>query len=97
MSRDGTNTAPDRRLRRRALVMLAAFALLLVSAAPYRQYYAAKQRVKSLKQREVALDHRIADLETARDKLGTDAEVERLARELGYVRPGEVPFVLVAP
>lgn len=88
-------TDAQRRGRRRAIVLVAAFALLLVSAAPYRQYYAAKERIRVLERREAALDRTISSLEAARERLATDADAERLARELGYVRPGEVPFVVV--
>jgi cell division protein FtsB len=90
-------TEPERQKRRRVMVMLAALGLLLAAAAPYRQYYAAKQRIRTLERQEAALDRKIVQLEAARDRLATDAEIERLARGLGYVRPGEVPFVIVEP
>ena len=85
----------ERRGRRRAVVLIASFAQLLVSAAPYRQYVAAKHRIRVLERREAVLDRQIEGLEAARERLGTDAEAERLARMLGFVRPGEVPFVVV--
>lgn len=90
-------TEADRQKRRRMIVILAALALLLAAAAPFRQYYAAKQRIRSLELREAALDRKISQLDAALKRLATDAEVERRARELGYVRPGEVPFVVVGP
>jgi cell division protein FtsB len=97
MSEKAPKTEAERQKRRRVVVILAALGLLLVAAAPYRQYYAAKQRVRTLQLQEAALDRQISDLEAARERLVTDGEVERLARGLGYVRPGEVPFVLVEP
>ncbi|MCC7362741.1 MAG: septum formation initiator family protein [Dehalococcoidia bacterium] len=45
-----------------------------------------------------ALEDRRAYIEAVRDYVSSDQYVEQEARrQLGYVRPGEIPFVVISP
>jgi cell division protein FtsB len=86
-------------VRPRGVVVATLLAVLLLTALyPIRQYLAQAANVRRLAAEHRDLEERIARLRELRDRLRTDAEVERIAREeLGMVRPGEVPFVVVSP
>lgn len=83
--------------------MLLATLLIVVVAAttnvfPFRQILAQRQRVEVAAQQLAALEEENAQLESEKQALQSPLEVERIAREnLGYVRPGEVSYVVVAP
>lgn len=89
---------------RRPAVILFTLALLLIGLAvftnvvPYRQIV--EQR-RQLAASEVELNGLVEEntvLAAQRDALETPVEIERLAREkLGYVRPGEVAYVVLEP
>ena len=90
----------DRRMATPRGVVLAVIigAMLFTSAYPLRHYLQYKSNLKALGAEDMALDQRIASLQAETERLKTDAEVERLAREkLGMVRPGEQQFAIVAP
>ena len=73
-------------------------AMLFTSAYPLRHYLQYRANIKALTAEDSTLDAKIASLQRETETLGTDAEVERLAREkLGMVRPGEQQFAIVAP
>ncbi len=83
--------------------MLLATGLIVVVAAttnvfPFRQILAQRQRVEVATQQLAALEEENARLEAEKQALQSPLEVERIAREnLGYVRPGEISYVVVAP
>lgn len=91
--------------RARAIVTPRGFVLLLIvgglmfsSVYPLRRYMAVRSGIESLQQEEAGLQARIDELLAERERLLSDADVERRAREeLGMVRPGEIPFVVAAP
>ena len=73
-------------------------------------YFVYTASLGTLRNREIARDHaeaaeqvahlegQKAYLEGVRDYVATDIYVEQEARrQLGYVRPGEIPFVVVGP
>lgn len=75
-------------------MLLVALAITLAGIFPFRQMIAqdrqvdaTQARLDSLLERNAALDGRIA-------ALNSDAEVERLARERGLVRPGETGYAM---
>ncbi|MCZ6737282.1 MAG: septum formation initiator family protein [Actinobacteria bacterium] len=77
------------------LVMGAAFLTQLV---PYRQILDSSRQVSSARAQLAALevDNELLAADIA--ALETDEEVEKLAREkLGYVRPGEIAYVVLDP
>lgn len=76
------------------LIGLAAFMAL----GPLQVFTAAADRVDELRDERDTLDQDVEELEERRDRLDDPEEIERLARsELGLVRPGEIPFVVVPP
>src|SRR5690606_42001774 len=89
---------------RRAAVGLFAVALLVVGVAvltnvlPYRQIVDQQRQVEAAAAELEALQEENELLTARRDALQTPVEIERLAREkLGYVRPGEVAYVVLDP
>lgn len=79
------------------LVVLAA-SVLLTNVFPYRKILAQQQQVSNAQEQLEILRSENDRLEAEARALSTDAEVERLAREnLGYVRPGEYPYVVLEP
>lgn len=89
---------------RRPAVFLFTVALAIVGLAvitnvvPYRQIVEQRRQVASASAELDALREENAVLAVQRDALETPVEIERLAREkLGYVRPGEVAYVVLEP
>ncbi len=89
---------------RRPLVVLFTLALMLVGLAvftnvvPYRQIVDQGRQVAAAEAELEALQDENQVLTAQRDALETPVEIERLAREkLGYVRPGEVAYVVLEP
>ena len=79
------------------LVVLAA-SVLLTNVFPYRKILAQQQQVSNAREQLEVLRNENDRLDVEVFALTTDAEVERLAREnLGYVRPGEYPYVVLEP
>lgn len=97
-----TTTAPPRRrvfgTPRGIVLLLLLTATLMTSVYPMRRYFDVRAQITALKAEEVRLDARAADLQRQKELLETDEQIEALAREnLGYVRPGEIPFVVARP
>lgn len=89
---------------KRPAVALFTLALLVVGMAvltnvvPYRQIVDQSRQVEAAAAELDALQEENAMLTARRDALQTPVEIERLAREkLGYVRPGEVAYVVLEP
>jgi cell division protein FtsB len=99
--RRGARTA--RRGRRRAddrPYLVALFGLLVVIGAmavgPLRSLAAANDRVDELTEQRDALAESVEVLESESEALRDPAEMEAYAREeLGLVRPGDIPYVVV--
>ncbi|MDZ7728083.1 MAG: septum formation initiator family protein [Dehalococcoidia bacterium] len=63
----------------------------------YQNHQIAEQRDRA-EERVQALERKQAYLEAVYDYVSSDDYVEQQARrELGYARPGEVPFIVVGP
>jgi cell division protein FtsB len=97
---------PAGRLRRAAggdrPYLLALFGLVVLVGAmalgPLQNYTAAADRVDSLEHTRDQLRDEVEELEDRRAKLHDHEEIETRARtELGLVKPGEIPFVVVTP
>lgn len=78
------------------LVVLAIGALMMW--APLQHYLDGHDRVELLETKKAALGTEIQRLEARRDDLNDPEQIELLAREqLGLVKPGEIPYVVVTP
>ena len=89
---------------RRSAVGLFTVALVVVGAAvvtnvvPYRQIVEQRRAVEVAAQQLEELQEENEVLAAQHEALETPMEIERLAREkLGYVRPGEVAYVVLEP
>lgn len=82
---------------------LAALVVLVVVVAtmalgPLQNYTAAADRLEELTSTRDQLAEQVDQLEDRREQLSDPEELELIARsELGLVKPGEVPFVVVSP
>jgi cell division protein FtsB len=80
-----------------ALAGAVALAVVLLSG-PAQSYLDGRERVEKLTVKAAALDVENAALEQRVADLQDPETIELLAREQqGYIRPGEVPYVLVPP
>ncbi|MFA5889947.1 MAG: septum formation initiator family protein [Actinomycetota bacterium] len=81
-----------------AILILVVGGLLATSVLPMRRYIDLRGRIASLQEQDRALDRQAEMLRQRKFQLRTPEEIERIAREdLGMVRPGEVPFVVIDP
>lgn len=80
------------------LLLLVAVALVFSNVFPFRQILAQEELVEQKNQSLAVLEAENARLTAAADYLQTDDGVEKIARQdFGYVRPGEVAYVVVSP
>ena len=80
------------------LLFLLLGAAFLTQVVPYRQILDSQRQVDDARSKLALLESENTVLQADVDALGTDEEIEKLAREkLGYVRPGETSFVVLAP
>ena len=85
-----------RRLPMAALALVSVIAAGLIGIAPARQYFFQRAQLEEAKTELAALESERALLESEAAALQTPLEIERRARaELGFVRPGEQPYVIV--
>jgi cell division protein FtsB len=91
---------PRRRRPSRSSIVLRWLGVVVVVAIglayvhPFRNYSAAKGRVGEGRAELTALEREIADLDRRIALSGEDAFIEREARRLGLVRPGERLFII---
>ncbi len=92
------------RLFKNPTALVATLLLVLVGSAfltqvvPYRQIMESERQVADASSRLADLTAENERLQADVAALGTDAEIERLAREkLGYVMPGETAYVVLDP
>lgn len=98
--------SPRHRLRRlvggdrpfvAALVVVAGL-MLALAWTPLQNYTAAADRVEDLTISRDRLAEEVASLEDRKDRLNDPGQLELHAREeLGLVKPGEIPYVVVTP
>jgi len=102
----GTRTGRRGRARRilggdvlLGILLLGAIGLgVALLVPPFENYLAARQRVAVLEQKALALEAENLRLERRIEDLDDPVTIELLARsQQGLVRPGEVPYVLIAP
>jgi len=99
-----TTTTPVERVQRAfmtprgAILALLLVGVLFSSVYPIRRYFQVRSSIAQLQHEDRALDQRTQQLTKQKASLQSDAEVESIARQdLGYVRPGEVPFAIIQP
>ena len=89
------------RLRRAAwpvLVSVALVGVLFAGVFPTRTYLAQRATISHAEKQLEVLGKQNDELEARAEKLRTDAEIERLAREsYNLVRPGEEAYALLPP
>jgi cell division protein FtsB len=84
--------------KRAAILALVVCALALTVAVPLRNYVAQRQELAAVSEQQQALAVEVAELTRERARLSDPAEIEAQARSrLGYVMPGEVPYVVQLP
>ena len=84
--------------RRAAVLALVVCALALTVAVPLRNYVAQRQELAAVTEQQQALADEVARLTQEQSHLADPAEVAAQARSrLGYVMPGEVPYVVELP
>ena len=87
--------SPEPRKSKKLVYSLVAAAVAMSVLYPLREYTASKKHLAQLVAAERRIDAKTEEVKAARDRLSSDAEVERLAREhLHMVRPGEVAFAI---
>jgi cell division protein FtsB len=84
--------------RRAAVLALVVCALALTVAVPLRNFLTQRQELAALHAEQDQLTRQVADLTRRRDQLHDPVAVQAEARErLGYVRPGETPYLVQLP
>lgn len=80
------------------LLILLMGAAFVTQVVPYGQILDSRREVAEAQARLETLQQENRGLQADVAALGTDAEIEKLAREkLGYVRPGETAYVVLDP
>ena len=84
--------------RRAAVLALVVCALALTVVVPLRNYVAQRQELAAVTAQQQALNAEVERLTHERARLDDPEEIASEARSrLGYVRPGEVPYVVQFP
>lgn len=84
--------------RRAAVLALVVCALALSVAVPLRNFLGQRQELSRLQAEQRRLALQVRELDVERIRLRDPDEIAREARSrLGYVRPGEIPFVVQLP
>jgi cell division protein FtsB len=84
--------------RRAAVLAVVVCAMALTVAVPLRNYVAQRQELAAVSEQQQALAAEVAQLTRERARLSDPTEIEAQARSrLGYVMPGEVPYVVQLP
>jgi cell division protein FtsB len=85
--------ARDRRRRaRRFALAVAGLLVLALYVGPVRSYLGARDRAARARVEVVQLQRQHADLERRFRALTSQAATEALARDAGYIYPGETPY-----
>jgi cell division protein FtsB len=80
------------------LLILLMGAAFVTQVVPYGQIIESGRQVDAARAQLAQLEEENAELQADIEALGTNPEIERLAREkLGYVRPGETAYVVLDP
>jgi len=99
------NEQPPRRRRRRSrwrgvffIALLVSLGLVASGVLPVQQYLEREIQVTDAQDRLDAVESENRSIASDVDALQSDQEIERVAREqYGFVRPGEVGYVVIVP
>ncbi|QUH00145.1 septum formation initiator family protein [Saccharopolyspora erythraea] len=84
--------------RHAAVLAIVVCAMALSVSVPLRTYLSQRAELAHQEQRKVELVQQVQELEQRRTELSDPARIEAEARaRLGYVRPGETPYVVEVP
>ncbi|GAA2813153.1 hypothetical protein GCM10010470_55770 [Saccharopolyspora taberi] len=84
--------------RRAAVLATVVCAMALSVSVPLRTYLSQRDELATQEQRQVELAREVQDLRQRKAELSDPAHVEAEARaRLGYVRPGETPYIVEVP
>ncbi len=84
--------------KRAAVLALVVCAIALSVAVPLRNYVSQRQELAEVSEQQQVLAAEVDRLTRERARLSDPAEIEAQARSrLGYVSPGEVPYVVQLP
>lgn len=84
--------------RRAAMLAILVCAMALSVSVPLRTYISQRTELAGQQQRETALVNQVDRLKQREKELSDPAHVEAEARSrLGYVRPGETPYIVEVP
>jgi cell division protein FtsB len=84
--------------KRAAVLAVVVCALALTVAVPLRNYVTQRQELAAVTEQQQELTTEVGELTRQRDRLSDPAEIAAQARSrLGYVMPGEVPYVVQFP
>ena len=84
--------------KRAAVLAVVVCALALTVAVPLRNYVTQRQELAAVTEQQQELTTEVGELTRQRDRLSDPAEIAAQARSrLGYVMPGEVPYVVQLP
>lgn len=94
-NRKGSGPRNRRRVPLAALGLVSVIAVMLIAIAPARQYFAQRAQLEEAETQLAGLRSERVSLQAEAAALATPLEIERRARaELGFVRPGEQPYVI---
>jgi cell division protein FtsL len=84
--------------RRAAVLAILVCAMALSVSVPLRTYLSQRAELSAREQQRAELDQQVRELEQRKSELSDPARVEAEARtRLGYVRPGETPYIVEVP
>jgi len=84
--------------RRAAMLAMVICALVLSLSVPLRTYFAQRAEMRDEQQHQQQLRAQVQQLEDRKAQLSDPTQVEaEVRRRLGYVRPGETPYVVQLP
>ncbi|SEG79694.1 Septum formation initiator [Saccharopolyspora kobensis] len=84
---------------RRAAGLAMLFCVMALSVSvPLRTYLSQRAELSTQEQQRAELTQQVSDLEKRKEELSDPAQLEAEARaRLGYVRPGETPYIVQVP
>ena len=84
--------------RRAAVLALLVCAMALSVAVPLRTYWGQRQELAAQQRQREELSQQVSQLQQRRGELSDPVHVQaEVRRRLGYVRPGETPYIVEAP